>query len=154
MNNKPSFQLPAGSVFTQEAVQQFRNETTGTQHVIHLNNAGAGLMPDIVTLAQLQHIQLEAQIGGYEAAARNAGLVQAFYEQAAGLFHTQPHNIAFTASATDSYTRALSSIPFERGDLILTDADDFVSNQIQFLSLQKKDGAYRSCISTMPLLVG
>ncbi len=32
-------------------------------NVIHLNNAGAGLMPDIVTQAQLDHIKLEAEIG-------------------------------------------------------------------------------------------
>ncbi len=151
MNNKAPFQLPAGSVFTPEAVQQFRKETTGTQHVIHLNNAGAGLMPDVVTRAQVEHIELEARIGGYEAAARNAQLIQAFYEQAAGLFHTQPTNIAFTASATDSYTRALSSIPFEQGDLILTDADDFVSNQIQFLSLQKRWGVQIMHINNAPI---
>jgi selenocysteine lyase/cysteine desulfurase len=66
--------------------------------------------------------------------------IEEFYEQAALLVNTKPSNIAFTASATDSYTRALSSIPFERRDVILTDCDDFISNQIQFLSLQKRFG--------------
>lgn len=56
------------------------------------------------------------------------------------MFNCKPVNVAFTASATDSYTRALSSIPFKNGDIILTDNDDFVSNQIQFLSLQKRFG--------------
>ncbi len=132
--------LPASSVFTAAEVEKFRNETAGTKNVVHLNNAGSGLMPDAVTQAQLDHITLESQIGGYEAAAWRASAIQDFYTQAARLFNCSPSNIAFTASATDAYTRALSSIPFKQGDVILTDNDDFVSNQIQFLSLQKRLG--------------
>ncbi|MEO6720060.1 MAG: aminotransferase class V-fold PLP-dependent enzyme [Ferruginibacter sp.] len=132
--------LPANSAFTPGEVQQFRNETAGTKRVIHLNNAGSGLMPDIVTQVQIDHIKLESEIGGYEAAAIRDSAVQNFYIQAAKLFNCKSSNIAFTASATDAYTRALSSIPFQAGDIILTDCDDFVSNQIQFLSLQKRLG--------------
>ena len=128
----------ANNVFTADEVRQFRKETTGTKNIIHLNNAGAGLMPDVVTDAQLDHIRLESEIGGYEAADLKSDAIQAFYEQAALLFNCKPSNIAFTASATDAYTRTLSSIPFKKGDIILTDKDDFVSNQIQFLSLQKR----------------
>lgn len=140
MNLDQKIKLPAGSSFSVEEVQKFRDETQGCNHVMHLNNAGAGLMPDVVTQAQLDHIALEAQIGGYEASALRAGLIKEFYSQTAGLLNCSSRNIAFTASATDSYTRALSSIPFEAGDVILTDKDDFVSNQIQFLSLQKRLG--------------
>lgn len=131
---------PAGSVFTGQEVLQFRQETPGARRVIHLNNAGAGLMPEPVLQAQLDHLQLEATMGGYEAAARQADLIGAFYTEAGLLFNCRADQIAFTASATDAYTRALSSIPFEKGDVILTDRDDFVSNQIQFLSLQKRLG--------------
>lgn len=132
--------VPDHSIFTPGEVQKFRNETSGTRNIIHLNNAGAGLMPDPVTMALLDHIKLEAEIGGYEAAEIKSDAIRAFYEQAALLFNCKPANIAFTASATDSYTRALSSIQFNKGDIILTDKDDFVSNQIQFLSLQKRFG--------------
>lgn len=128
------------SEFTNQEVLTFRNDTDGCKNVIHLNNAGAGLMPNVVTQAQLDHIQLESEIGGYEASALRASEIQKFYIQCAKLFSCQPTNIAFTTSATDSYTRALSSIPFMEGDIILTDNDDFVSNQIQFLSLQKRLG--------------
>ena len=140
MNTNKQIMLPANSAFTVAEIEKFRNETAGTKNVIHLNNAGSGLMPDIVTQVQLDHINLEAQIGGYEAAAIKASAIQNFYAQAAKLFNCSPSNIAFTASATDAYTRALSSIPFKQGDVILTDNDDFVSNQIQFLSLQKRLG--------------
>lgn len=131
---------PIDSVFSNNEIATFRNETNGCKNVIHLNNAGAGLMPNSVTQVQLDHIKLESEIGGYEASALMASEIQNFYIQCAKLFNCKPTNIAFTASATDSYTRALSSIPFKNGDVILTDNDDFVSNQIQFLSLQKRLG--------------
>ncbi len=128
------------SVFSQKEIQKFRDETTGTKQVLHLNNAGAGLMPDPVSRAQIGHLELESQIGGYEAAAARQDQITDFYRQAAQLLNGKPTNIAFTSSATDSYSRALSAVPFKTGDIILTDCDDFVSNQIQFLSLQKRMG--------------
>lgn len=54
---------------TIQKVQKLRDETAGTKNVIHLNNAGSGLMPDMVTQVRLDHIKLESQIGGYEASA-------------------------------------------------------------------------------------
>lgn len=123
---------------TEDEIQKFRDETSGTRKVIHLNNAGAGLMPDIVTKAQIDHLKLESEIGGYEAAAKKFDEIADFYTSAALFFNCEKKNIAFTSSATDSFSRALSSIPFQAQDIILTDRDNFVSNQIQFLSLQKK----------------
>ncbi|PSL35382.1 aminotransferase class V-fold PLP-dependent enzyme [Chitinophaga ginsengisoli] len=127
-------------IFSDKEIIAFRKDTDGCSQVIHLNNAGAGLMPNTVTRTIVEHIKLESQIGGYEASALRANAIQQFYEQAAILINCKPSNIAFTASATDSYTRALSSIPFAQGDIILTDNDDFISNQIQFLSCKKRFG--------------
>ena len=42
-----------------------RAETPGTAHRIHLNNAGAGLMPRPVLEAMTASLQREAEIGGY-----------------------------------------------------------------------------------------
>jgi selenocysteine lyase/cysteine desulfurase len=128
------------SIFTPEEIAVFRKNTIGCSNVNHLNNAGASLMPDVVTQAVIEHMKLESEIGGYEASALKADAIQQFYIQAGKLINCKATNIAFTASATDSYTRALSSIPFRAGDVILTDNDDFISNQIQFLSCQKRFG--------------
>jgi selenocysteine lyase/cysteine desulfurase len=128
------------AIFTPGEIAAFRKETTGCSHVNHLNNAGASLMPDVVTESILEHIKLESEIGGYEASALRADAIQQFYVRAAKLVNCNASNIAFTASATDSYTRALSSVPFRPGDVVLTDNDDYISNQIQFLSCQKRFG--------------
>jgi selenocysteine lyase/cysteine desulfurase len=126
--------------FTPEEILSLRNDTAGCAHVIHLNNAGASLMPKAVTQAILDHIKLEESIGGYEASALKINEIKEFYAQAGKLLNCKASSIAFTASATDSYTRALSSIPFKPGDVILTSNDDFISNQIQFISCQKRFG--------------
>ena len=132
--------MKANNLFSAEEISSLRNDTDGCTNVIHLNNAGAGLMPNTVTQSIIDHVKLEASIGGYEASALRAAEIKEFYNQAALLLNCKASNIAFTASATDSYMRALSSIPFKVGDVILTSDNDFISNQIQFLSLQKRMG--------------
>ncbi len=127
-------------VFTSGEIAQYRSETTGCRFVNHLNNAGAALMPDIVSDTIREYILLEAETGGYEAAALKQSAITQFYEEAALLLNAAPSNIAFTSSATDSFARALSSVTFKPGDVILTDRDDYISNQIQFMACQKRYG--------------
>ncbi|GIH06093.1 aminotransferase class V [Rhizocola hellebori] len=117
-----------------------RADTPGCETVIHFNNAGCGLLARPVHRAMVEHLDLEARIGGYEASAASAARIGDFYAAVADLLGCGPGNIAFAASATDAYTRALSSIPFQPGDIILTTRNDFVSNQIAFLSLRKRFG--------------
>lgn len=117
-----------------------RADTPGVGHVVHFNNAGASLMPKPVIDAITNYIGLEAQIGGYEAAEVQKLAIQDFYDATADLLNTTANHIAATASATDSYSRALSAIPFQAGDVILTTLNDYVSNQIAFLSLQHRFG--------------
>ena len=64
-------------------VARARAETPGCAHVVHLNNAGAALMPRPVLEATVGHLRLEAEIGGYEAAARAADAIDRVYAAAA-----------------------------------------------------------------------
>jgi selenocysteine lyase/cysteine desulfurase len=119
-------------------IQRLRAETPGCAERIHLNNAGAALMPAPVIGALQDHVELESRIGGYEAEELRAPEIGAAYRSVARLLGTESRNIAFTENATVSNLQAISSIPFTAGDLILTTRNDYASNQIQFLSLQRR----------------
>jgi len=122
-------------------IHTLRQHTRGLEDgKIFLNNAGSSLMPDIVVDAVTGYLKLEEQVGGYEAARINTALLEEFYKETAKLVNAKPSNIAFATSATEAYAKALSSIDFTEGDVIITTADDYISNQITFLSLQKKLG--------------
>ncbi|MBP6828178.1 MAG: aminotransferase class V-fold PLP-dependent enzyme [Saprospiraceae bacterium] len=127
---------------TMTTLSQLRSDTPGCAHRIHLNNAGAALQPLPVLRAMQEHLDLEAQIGGYEAADQAAAAIAGFYDAVARLLNAHPRNIAFAGSATDAYARALSALPFENGDVILTTENDYASNQIAFLALQKQRGVH------------
>lgn len=119
-------------------IDLLRKDTPGCTQKIHFNNAGASLMPQPVIDAINEHIQLEATMGGYEAADLKSKEVAGFYDSAAQLLNCKSTNIAFTSSATNAFSRALSCIPFREGDSILLANEDYISNQIAFLSLQKR----------------
>lgn len=126
------------TTFTSEILQALRRDTPGAANRVHFNNAGAGLMPRPVLDAMRDHLELEASIGGYEAAAAMRQEIKAFYDSVATLLHTRPGQVAFAASATDAYNKALSTINFKEGDVILTTKDDYISNQIAFLQISRR----------------
>ncbi len=127
-------------MFTAQEIDRFRFDTPGVVSNIHLNNAGAALMPKVVIKTMQQHLLLEANIGGYEAAAARKSEVADFYAVVSQLIGALPRQIAYAASATDAYSRALSAIPFSEGDIILTTTNDYVSNQLAFLQLKARYG--------------
>jgi selenocysteine lyase/cysteine desulfurase len=122
------------------SLDTWRRETPGCQNKIHFNNAGASLVPEPVLRATQEYLALEAITGGYETADLKADAIRDFYSAMATLLHTQPANISFQSSATSAFAIALSCIPFERNDTILIAGEDYISNQIAFLSLQKRFG--------------
>jgi len=127
-------------MFDDQLLDQVRSQTPGADQYVHLNNAGAALAPEQVLKAITDHLHLEARVGGYEAAALQKAELKAFHTAVAELVNAQPDNIAYASSATDAYNKALSSIPFEKGDCLLTTQDDYVSNHIAFLQLEKRSG--------------
>jgi selenocysteine lyase/cysteine desulfurase len=118
----------------------WRADTPGTAHRNHLNNAGAALMPRPVIDAITGHIDLEATIGGYEAADARATQIAAGYDTLGRLVGAGARNIAVVANATAGFVQALSSFDFAPGDVIVTSRCDYISNQIQYLSLQARLG--------------
>src|SRR5579883_3616843 len=86
-------------------LQRARQETPGCEHVLHLNNAGASLMPQPVLNATIAHLQLEARIGGYEAAAQASEQLEHAYDTAAALINCSRDEIAFVENARSEERR-------------------------------------------------
>lgn len=121
-------------------VQTARRDTPGCENVIHFNNAGAALMPAPVLDSTISHLRLEGQIGGYEAAAAAHERIEAVYASAARLLGSEISEIAVLDSATRAWDMAFYSIPFRRGDRILTSEAEYGSNFIAYLQLADRHG--------------
>jgi selenocysteine lyase/cysteine desulfurase len=118
-----------------------RRETPACEHVLHFNNAGAALMPNPVLDALVQHLKLEAAIGGYEAKDRELAAIEHVYEAAAKLINCAPEEIAIVENATRAWDMAFYAIPFKEGDRILTAKAEYISNYIAYLQISDKTGA-------------
>ncbi len=124
----------------QETIAQWRADTPGCADRIHLNNAGAALMPRPVIDAIYTHLDREIHMGGYEAAAAAAQEITSTYEAVAQLIGAKSSNIALVENATIATAQALSAIPFEHEDVVVTTRQDYVSNQLMLLNLAKRFG--------------
>jgi selenocysteine lyase/cysteine desulfurase len=122
-------------------IERARRDTPGASQVLHFNNAGAALMPAPVLQAQLRHLQLEAEIGGYEAAAAADGRIEAIYDSIARLLNADRAEIALVENATAAWEMAFYSIGFAAGDRILTAEAEYLSNRIAFLQVARARGA-------------
>jgi selenocysteine lyase/cysteine desulfurase len=119
----------------------WRNETdAASAGRIHLNNAGAALMPRPVVTAVADHLQLEVRIGGYEAADEAGADIERAYDDVATLIGAAARNIAVVENATVAFSQALAAFDFRPGDVILTTRNDYVSNQLAYLSLRQRVG--------------
>ena len=122
------------------AVDQWRAETPGCAHRNHLNNAGAALMPQPVIDAITEHIELESEIGGYEAEDARAEAIEAVYSEIGALVQAPARNMAIVANATAGFIQSMSAFDLTSGDIVLTSGCDYVSYQISFLALAKRRG--------------
>lgn len=119
-------------------ISLIRNATRGVEGKLFFNSAGASLMPDMVVDRMLSYIKEEEQVGGYALMNNRLDEINTFYTIAAKILNCEARNMAFTTSATDSYSRALLSIPFNEEDVILTTEDDYISSYIAFNFLKEK----------------
>jgi len=123
-----------------QRLDQWRTDTPGCANVIHLNNAGSALMPQPVIRAIVDHLHREAAFGGYESADDAADAVRDAYANVARLLGGQARNVAIVENATVAFFQALSAFDFQAGDVILTTRNDYISNQLAYLSLGKRRG--------------
>jgi selenocysteine lyase/cysteine desulfurase len=119
---------------------RWRADTPGCERRVHLNNAGAALVPTPVRQAIDAHLDLEDELGGYEAREARAEEIAAASEELGRLLGARGRNIALTQNSTTAFAGALSAFDFRPGDRILTSRADYASNQIMYLSLARRLG--------------
>lgn len=121
-------------------IKRAREDTPGCKRVLHLNNAGAALLPSPVIEAVNRHFQLEVELGGYEAADGAKERTQGFYLAASKLINCTPEEIAYIENATRAWDMVFYALKFKPGDRILTSHAEYASNYIAFLQVAKRTG--------------
>jgi selenocysteine lyase/cysteine desulfurase len=125
---------------TDDLLLRWRLDTPGCESRIHLNNAGAALMPRPVLDAIHSHLDLEAEVGGYEAEDEVAGRVSETYDLLGRLIGAPADTVALVENATVAVSQALSAFDFHPGDVLVTTHADYTSNQLMYLSLARRLG--------------
>jgi cysteine desulfurase / selenocysteine lyase len=121
-------------------IARLRADTAGCEHSIFFNNAGASLQPRPVVARVIEHLRLEEQVGGYEAADRVAPELEGLYGSVARLLHCAPQEIALLENATRAWEMAFYGLHFAPGDRIVTTANEYASNYIAFLQVAQRTG--------------
>jgi len=121
-------------------IEQLRADTPAVAQLIHFNNAGAALMPAPVIETMTRHIQLEANLGGYEAAGQQSAEVENVYSAIGRLINAEPDEIAVIENATRAWDMAFYSLPLQPGDVVLTSTTEYAGNYIPYLQMKQRRG--------------
>jgi cysteine desulfurase/selenocysteine lyase len=117
-----------------------RAETPGVRNVLHLNNAGAALMPTPVSDAVRGYVARESEIGGYEAARENWNRLEHTYDALARLIGATANEIAVVENATRAWDMLFYAFDFAPGDRILTCETEYASNYLAYLQVARRTG--------------
>ncbi|WOX16496.1 aminotransferase class V-fold PLP-dependent enzyme [Streptomyces sp. N50] len=122
-------------------IDALRQDTPGTANRVHLNNAGAGLLSRRTLRAMTSHLELEAAIGGYEAAGQERDRIHATHANIARLVGGQADEIALFDNSTHAWNAAFYSLTFKPGDRVLTGRDEYGSSVLAYLQTARRHGA-------------
>jgi cysteine desulfurase/selenocysteine lyase len=128
------------NILSPDEIQQYRAETNGTAKVIHFNNAGSSLPPDVVTDTVVAYLQEEATYGGYETEAKYQSQLDHTYDLIARLINAHRDEVAIVESASVGWGLVFNGIDFKPGDEIITSEMEYVTNLMGFLNAKKNHG--------------
>ncbi|MFG6083164.1 aminotransferase class V-fold PLP-dependent enzyme [Paracoccus litorisediminis] len=129
-------------------VAQLRAGTPGCNHVIHFNQAGAGLPPAEVADAMRSRIELEARHGPMETASSGEEIKAQARELAAGLIGCKPAELAFMSSTGTAWGMPVASLPeFRAADRILVSQQEWGGN---LATLRYKAARAGATVEPMP----
>ncbi|TDC27304.1 aminotransferase class V-fold PLP-dependent enzyme [Streptomyces sp. 8K308] len=123
-------------------IEALRRATPGVERRTHLNNAGAGLLSGRTLRTMTEHLELEAEIGGYEAADRERERIERVHADVAELVGGRPTEIALFDNSTRAWQAGFYSLAFSfrPGDRILTGRAEYGSNVLAYLQLARRAG--------------
>ncbi|MFD5141837.1 aminotransferase class V-fold PLP-dependent enzyme [Streptomyces sp. NPDC058401] len=119
---------------------------------VHLNTAGAGLMPAAVVDAMTGCLRSEARDGAYETELRHADtLDKGVYESLARVLDAPAEGLALFDSATRAWTSAVTALSLSPRDRIWITPYEYAGNLILWTELRRRTGVR---IEVVPLLPG
>ena len=124
-------------------VERARADTPGCAELAFFNAAGAALPTTGVLAAQIDHLEREARMGGYEAHDAVEDRIEAVSQSLARLIGANRDEIALSTSNTAAlhlfvYSLALG---FKPGDRILTTTTEYGANYVAYLQISRRTGA-------------
>ena len=131
-------------------VERLRAETRGVEGLVHLDNAGAALMPAPVVDAVVEYLRREERDGGYRTARLLADELDDVYPALAELVGASPDELALADSATRAWGLVFGALRFEPGDRILTTRSEYASNVIAYLQVARRSGAIVEVVPDRP----
>ncbi len=122
-----------------------RAQTPGCTRVVHLNNAGAALPTAATVDTMVEHLRLESERGGYEAAGSVADRLSALRSSAARLIGAEDGDVVVTGSDTQAWAKALWGFALGggvgRGQRLLADRISYDSHYLGLLQVAELTGA-------------
>lgn len=137
-------------MLSDQDIFRFRLETLGTQHVIHFNNAGSSLPPEVVRKAVNDYNNEEMTLGGYETNQKYLPELEATYDSIATLLNANRDEIALVENATVAWNAAFQAIDWKDGDVIIATRADYASNYLSYLHLKRKFDLKIKVMPTLP----
>ncbi|MEO6980545.1 MAG: aminotransferase class V-fold PLP-dependent enzyme [Mucilaginibacter sp.] len=128
------------TLISEQELNQLRLETEGTTNIIHFNNAGASLPPDVVVDTVVNYLKEEALSGGYETEYKYREQLANTYNLIARLINAGQDEIAIVENASTAWCIAFNGIGFKAGDEVITCEMEYVTNIIGFLNAEKNNG--------------
>jgi selenocysteine lyase/cysteine desulfurase len=122
-------------------VEALRSQTPGCSNRIHLNNAGAALVSRTTLDTMRDQLNLEAEIGGYEAEALVGDRIAGTRGSLARLLGAEDDEIALFDNSTHAWNAAFYSVPLQSGDRILTSSAEYGSSVLAYWQVARRTGA-------------
>ncbi|WP_276090579.1 aminotransferase class V-fold PLP-dependent enzyme [Pedobacter sp. JY14-1] len=127
-------------ILSEEEVAILRLQTKGCASLVHFNNAGSSLPPDVVVDTVIDYLREEAVAGGYETEAKYMDRINGVYTRIAQLINAEEDEVAIFENASAAWGTAFRGLSFNEGDEIITSEMEYVTNLIGLVDRQKADG--------------